>query len=397
MTDNKRKKWDLLFRHHINPCMITHRDTGELLYYNQKCADLFDWSQKEVGKNFYTLVLPEDVDLGGVPPDWNEDLTFSSESYNKKLNLSFLMNATLLDDEIGVFCEMIPAESQEDKHRFEEAMTQCMEIYTQSGDTVLLSLMQYLSVFFDSEAAYIYRFDTKKNVTYCVAQWTEDEKYQVKQELPMDFGTDTLISFITEKSIAGIVVADSESSNFDHTAPMSKNMRELHIKNLTFSAVEDTNHNIIGLVGLSNRRDMKRPLERRLLTAISHFVAQDVLKGFLSETLFELHHRDHLTGLFNRTGYAKRIDQIMSESPTSLGVIMANVNGLKYINENIGITGGDDHIKKSARQIKDHFGFEIFRMSGDEFIGVAPNIHTVDFEEKVMALFSKMKQEDTLG
>lgn len=74
------------------------------------------------------------------------------------------------------------------------------------------------------------------------------------------------------------------------------------------------------------------------------------------------------------------MDQIIAGKPKIEEIFSANINGLHYINENSGISGGDTHIKSSATSLKAHFGFEIFCMSGDEFIGITPQISQVDFE-----------------
>lgn len=106
------------------------------------------------------------------------------------------------------------------------------------------------------------------------------------------------------------------------------------------------------------------------------------------------YYKDTLTGLYNRAGYANRLDEIMMEGPKSMGVVSVNINGLKSINENEGIEQGDLHIKKSAERLVEHFGFEFFRMSGDEFIGLAPDITEDEFEQNAMKLYGMMREEN---
>lgn len=114
----------------------------------------------------------------------------------------------------------------------------------------------------------------------------------------------------------------------------------------------------------------------------------------LSEALFQIHHRDALTGCYNRAGYSTEMDVIMNPRPTSLGVISVNINGLKHINENLGITAGDKHILGAAVRLKEHFGYEFFRMSGDEFVGIAPNVENAAFETQVDTLHTAMRQDE---
>ncbi len=386
--------WKMMFENHQNPCYVLDKDNAEFLYVNPRFSEVFHLGEEILGKKIVEVITPQLVQMDKPIPNWDTVDTFETNYYHKKLNQNFFLRCLILKEQGAVFSELQPSDiTESSSHRFERAMSRCMEIYTQSSEEISYSLMEYFGEFFDCEASYIYRYDEETEVLYCVAQWSVNPMYQQRQEVATDYSGKDLMKLLTEENEAGIYISDRTVENFQQGSIIARIMDSLHLKNITLCSVEDSDHEIVGFVGLSNRKSMHIPLERRLLTAVSRFVAQDVTKGMVNQTLFELHHRDILTGLYNRNGYAKRIDQIMSAKPKSLGVIVANINGLKYINENAGITGGDEHIKKAALCIKEVFGFEVFRMSGDEFMGLLADIEEKDFEDKVMALHSKMKDE----
>ena len=76
---------------------------------------------------------------------------------------------------------------------------------------------------------------------------------------------------------------------------------------------------------------------------------------------------DALSHVGNRSSYVLKVKQITMDSPFSL--IIYDINGLKYINDNYGHETGDKTIIAIANVLKDTFDEEtIFRIGGDEFV-----------------------------
>ena len=71
----------------------------------------------------------------------------------------------------------------------------------------------------------------------------------------------------------------------------------------------------------------------------------------------------------------------------TLGVIFADLNGLKMINDQKGHTEGDKLLKKAAEVLKQVFITEdIYRAGGDEFVIIAENVSKENFDSKVKKL-----------
>ena len=78
---------------------------------------------------------------------------------------------------------------------------------------------------------------------------------------------------------------------------------------------------------------------------------------------------DALSEVGNRGSYVLKIQQISLDSP--FAVIIYDINGLKYINDNYGHDIGDKTIIAFSNILKDTFDEEtIFRIGGDEFVVV---------------------------
>ena len=78
---------------------------------------------------------------------------------------------------------------------------------------------------------------------------------------------------------------------------------------------------------------------------------------------------DQMTGLQNRRAYSEQIEAFAKKKPPYCCIIMADVNGLKQINDTLGHEAGDELIVGSAECLRQGFqGVErIYRLGGDEF------------------------------
>lgn len=81
---------------------------------------------------------------------------------------------------------------------------------------------------------------------------------------------------------------------------------------------------------------------------------------------------DGLTQVNNRNAMNERVENIISatvNAPRSLGVVFADLNGLKTVNDNNGHDAGDKLLSRAASLLKIAFGEdEIYRAGGDEFV-----------------------------
>jgi diguanylate cyclase (GGDEF)-like protein len=101
---------------------------------------------------------------------------------------------------------------------------------------------------------------------------------------------------------------------------------------------------------------------------------------------------DGLTQLLNRNAMNDRVDKLMSDKtkkPERMGIVLADLNGLKLINDEEGHDAGDKLLTRAAALLKLAFGdYEIYRAGGDEFFVFCPDIAEGDLEQKVGELMS---------
>lgn len=97
---------------------------------------------------------------------------------------------------------------------------------------------------------------------------------------------------------------------------------------------------------------------------------------------------DALTGLINRTGFNELCEEyLLHVTKHSVGVIFADLNSLKYINDTYGHSKGDEYLKYFSDKLLELYGLsQCYRISGDEFIVVMQHLSKQHFEREYRGL-----------
>lgn len=117
------------------------------------------------------------------------------------------------------------------------------------------------------------------------------------------------------------------------------------------------------------------------------------------ESFVNLNCRDPLTGLYNRRFVEKEFTKWQASSRAfSIAVIVADINGLKVVNDTFGIQEGDKLLKRVARILKQSCRETdvVARWDGDEFIILLPRI-TARAVEKVVGRIKSMCLQEKDG
>jgi len=117
-----------------------------------------------------------------------------------------------------------------------------------------------------------------------------------------------------------------------------------------------------------------------------HVVCRDITeREQMMQKLEYLSYHDQLTGLYNRRFFENKLLEIDHPYSLPLTVVMADVNGLKLINDGFGHLVGDELLIKVSNVLRKGCRPSdiIARLGGDEFVILMPNTDVTMAEEVV--------------
>jgi diguanylate cyclase (GGDEF)-like protein len=127
---------------------------------------------------------------------------------------------------------------------------------------------------------------------------------------------------------------------------------------------------------------------KETLELTTFILASELYSYRLIDKLHVLSSTDMLTGVMNRNEMNNFVDSLaVSASGKTAGIVFADLNGLKAVNDNGGHEAGDALLKNAANALRDVFAVhEIFRAGGDEFVAIMTDISEDELQEKAAKL-----------
>ncbi|OIU72646.1 hypothetical protein BHE18_07185 [Rossellomorea aquimaris] len=106
---------------------------------------------------------------------------------------------------------------------------------------------------------------------------------------------------------------------------------------------------------------------------------------------------DQLTGIWNRKALDEHLPlfvQSMEESERELSVLYLDLDRFKFVNDTLGLTGGDRVLKNIAQRLATLTDEDclLYRQGGDEFIFLLKNSSLEDTKKKAMEVLSLFQQ-----
>jgi diguanylate cyclase (GGDEF)-like protein len=138
---------------------------------------------------------------------------------------------------------------------------------------------------------------------------------------------------------------------------------------------------------VSERRAKILDEDPSLTGGAANRIAQAEVRAEVAETKAVT---DPLTGLKNKAGW-EELEKTVNESTDQ--VFVADMSGLKGLNDELGHKAGDQAIQQFATEFKRHFGEETARNGGDEHAGVMRNMSTEDAQAMAGEFIEGLKKK----
>lgn len=146
----------------------------------------------------------------------------------------------------------------------------------------------------------------------------------------------------------------------------------------------------------------EKAIEIKETLELATFILGSELGNYLLlDRLKILSSRDMLTGVMNRNemnNFVDGVSQSPEPVPYSVGVIFADLNGLKEVNDRDGHAAGDRLLKDAASALREVFNEEdIYRAGGDEFSIIVKGVTEEEIAEKIEEIRSKESAYEQLS
>ena len=146
------------------------------------------------------------------------------------------------------------------------------------------------------------------------------------------------------------------------------------------------NQEVLGFIWATNFDTDTAVRIKETLELTTFFLSSEIASYRMMQRLEIISFTDLLTGIRNRNAMNHRIASIATGEEAAeepFGVIFADLNGLKQVNDCFGHQAGDLLLKRAAVLLQEFFPPEdIFRAGGDEFMILVKNCTEEEFREK---------------
>lgn len=389
-----RRLFEIDVNDSTNPTFFTDYETGELVYINaamEKKFQIFgEYFEKKASE-----AIPFYKDVCG----FQDKTSLKEDEYTSETFLFEMLNANLRAESLirviserkyiqtKYFVAPIIDKQKEAENLFERAIARCLEILSDSTSPIA-PMLELLGHFYSCQLAYICEFDMETLGLASSYLWSADNRLTAipkSEEMPME----RFVLWLNSNHDQSIINLDNQANNYKVSSIEYRILATYKLNSITLSKLWDKDGGLKGVVGLSNRSE--EMYDDRLLQAVSHFVMEQFSKESMVEALENLNDIDILTGFFNRDKYAEKLLELESNPPKSLGVLFANLNGLRATNEYLGYEEGDLQLKRTAYTLTEYFQGSFYRVSGDEFVGFIVDCDEEVFEDTVHSLLERLR------
>ena len=160
------------------------------------------------------------------------------------------------------------------------------------------------------------------------------------------------------------------------------------------------NQEVLGFIWATNFDICDTMRIKETLELTTFFISSQVASYKMMRRLERISYTDLLTGVKNRNAMNNRVTVIADSNQfhdTPFGVIFADLNGLKRVNDTCGHYAGDLLLKKSALLLQELFGGnDVYRAGGDEFVILIPDCDEDEFAERVCDLIERTADPDNV-
>ena len=281
----------------------------------------------------------------------------------------------------------------------ERKLVKCIEnlVLSTDFDAAVNSMLETILEHHSADRAYIFEFDWTRDVTHNTYEICRDGVTPEKdnlQNLPIEVVALWVDIFRNQHRKINIIedvdaLKDDPARRIEYDCLHPQGIKSLITVPIFVSG------ELHGFLGVDNpHAHMDAP---EMLAQITYVAANELQKRTLTYELTVKSYLDPLTGLRNRLAYDEALGYLLGkEIPTGVGFL--DLNGLKWINDNLGHDMGNKALRRVCEILLKYIQKEyVYRISGDEFVIIWTDVEYPIFNAAAEQLEAALVEEKDIA
>ncbi|MBQ0038865.1 MAG: diguanylate cyclase [Treponema sp.] len=274
----------------------------------------------------------------------------------------------------------------------EKALVECLTTLSSTDDfeEAIARILKHIGEFYEADRAYIFNIDYNRNTASNEYEWCKEGiKSQINDM--QNVNLEIFSRWIDLFKKKDIVILSNSKNELDPESMEAKLLESCKIESLIVVPFYDSMKKITGFMGIDMpKKNINTDI---VLRSAATYIMEEKLKQNYTEELYKMSYSDSMTGSYNRAAYIRDMNELANKGDRSVGILYADVNGLKVTNDTKGHEAGDELILNAIKLLTKYFpkkSDRIYRLGGDEFVVLCFDILQKEFFTKVENLRSEL-------
>jgi len=251
--------------------------------------------------------------------------------------------------------------------------TECINVPLEKVDQTINEMLKAVGEFTKVDRVYIFKHDYNRRVTSNTHEWCSEGITREIDNL-QDFPFERFIDYLEAHQKGEVVnIPDVAEMHTNHSLRPIFEAEGIRSMIMLPLFCENINTGFVGFDAVKQKMAFTEQ-EISLLKVLAEITSNVLTRQKTETNIRYISFHDQLTSLYNRYFLEEEMARIDTARQLPLAVIMADLNGLKLVNDAYGHNIGDEMLKTATNIIRNSCREEdiISRWGGDEFVVLLP-------------------------